>query len=145
MDVAIAYPAPIDELDAEFERPLRLLDEFNFVDFQDLIEQLEVRHRGFAHAHGADLLGFDQAYRMTGAQHLRQGGGGHPARCAAADDDNVPYMAVSHHVPFELSTHGQLERARHAVDVALVVVDHRIRIRLAVRAEIQDGVRIVLI
>ncbi len=65
VDVAIAEPAPVDKFDAEFEGSLGLLDELDLVDFENLIEQLEVRNRGFADAHDADLIRFNQADRMS--------------------------------------------------------------------------------
>ena len=61
-----------------------------FVEPEQLVEVAQRRQRGLAHAHRADVVGLDErhavAFRM---QHLRAGGGAHPAGGAAADDDDV--------------------------------------------------------
>src|SRR6185437_11384906 len=98
--VAVADARPVEELDAELEGALGLLDELDLVDFQDLVEQLQVRHRGFADADRADLFRFHQADRIAALQHLAKGGGGHPAGGAATDDHDVAYARfVAHAFP----------------------------------------------
>src|SRR5690242_15521012 len=94
--IAVADARPVHELDAELEGAARLAHELRFVYFENLVEQLEVRHRGFAHADGADLLGFDQPDRDVRAQNLGQRGGGHPACGAAADDHDAANAVVVH-------------------------------------------------
>jgi len=89
VEVAIANARPIHEFDAELEGALRRADELGLVDFQQLVEQFQVRHRGFAHADGADLFGFDQPDREGAREQLGQGGRGHPACGATADDHDV--------------------------------------------------------
>jgi len=42
VDVAVSQPAPVDKLDAEFECALGLPDEFDFVDLEDSIEELQM-------------------------------------------------------------------------------------------------------
>ena len=94
--VRVAETAPVDELNAQFERGLGLTDELVFVDVERLIELPDLRNRGFADANRADFVGFDQADAEIAEQHLGHGGRGHPSGRAAADDDNVLYGVLSH-------------------------------------------------
>jgi hypothetical protein len=48
-----------------------------------------VRHGGLADADDTDLLGFDQAQPVGLPEGLGQRAGGHPARRAASNDDDV--------------------------------------------------------
>ncbi len=73
VDVAVADAAPVDEFDAELERALRLLDELDLIDFEDLIEQLQVRNRRLADAHRTDRFRFDQSNRDLWALILLRG------------------------------------------------------------------------
>src|SRR3981189_849525 len=98
MNVAIAGTPPVDELDAELEGAAHLADELDLIDLQHAVEELQVRYGGFAHADGADLLGFDEANGAFAPQHLRQGGGGHPSRGAAADDEDAAEATILHEV-----------------------------------------------
>src|ERR1700738_5005206 len=95
MDVAIAGTAPVHELDAELEGAAHLADELDLIDLQHAVEQLQVRYGGFAHADGADLLGFDEPNGAFAPQHFRQGGGRHPPRGTAADDEDTAEASVS--------------------------------------------------
>jgi hypothetical protein len=88
VDVAVAAASPIHEFDAELERAHRLADEVVFVQVQRLVVEFDHRDRGFAHADGADFLGFHQPDRIGSVQHFRQRRGGHPAGGAAAHDHN---------------------------------------------------------
>src|SRR6185312_1567011 len=89
--VYVAGPdaAPVDELDAELERAAHGAHEFHLVDAQRVIEGAQVRHRGFAHPDGADVLGLDELNRYGKLQGARQRGRGHPARGSAPDDDDA--------------------------------------------------------
>ncbi len=90
MHIAVTRQIPAAKLDAELERALRLAHEVRFVEAQQLVEVAQRRQGRFAHAHGADLVGLDQRHRVAlGMQHLRAGGGTHPAGGAAADDDDA--------------------------------------------------------
>ena len=60
MDVAVARPIPADELDAEFEGRPGLAHELRLVDPEHVVEDLDMRQRGFADTDGADLVGLDQ-------------------------------------------------------------------------------------
>src|SRR5258708_14748163 len=57
--VRIAETAPVDELNAQFERRLGLADEVVFIDVERLIELPDLRNRGFADANRADFVGFE--------------------------------------------------------------------------------------
>src|SRR6266478_169582 len=69
-------------------------DDIDLIDLQHAVEELQVRYGGFAHPDGADLLGFDEANRAFAPQHLGQGGGRHPSRGAAADDEDASEAGV---------------------------------------------------
>src|SRR5258708_20217858 len=77
--VRIAEPAPVDELNAQFERGLGLTDEVVFIDLERLIELPDLRNRGFADANRADVVGFDQANAKIADHPLAHGAPGHPA------------------------------------------------------------------
>ena len=90
MHVVFAGTIPVAEFDAELERGLRLAHELRFVDPQQLVEVAQRRQRGLAHAHRADVVGFDEREAITlRMQHLRAGGSTHPAGGTAADDHDV--------------------------------------------------------
>src|SRR5207302_8194179 len=78
---------------AEFMQPLGRLSTRCAVAGNELSVH---RHRRLTDADRADLLRFDQTNRIAALQHLRKGGGGHPARSAAADNDNVLETRVVH-------------------------------------------------
>ena len=60
---ACALLEPVDELDAELERSLRVPQEFVFVDLQQLVELLDCRDRRLAHTDDADLGGLHERDR----------------------------------------------------------------------------------
>jgi len=65
-------------------------------DFEDSIEELEMRNGGLSHPDRADRFRFD--HRMTRRRPTpSRAGGGHPACRTAADDDDVAYVPVGHH------------------------------------------------
>ena len=90
VQIGIAHPAPVDELDTELERCVCRPHELGLVDPELLIECLDCGYGGFANSHRADLVGFDQSNPPhLAVKDLRQHCGGHPASGAAADDDDV--------------------------------------------------------
>src|SRR5690242_19651302 len=99
MEVAVAAPCPVDELNAELEGRLRAADEVVLIDTEHLIEQANRRNRRLADAHRADLRGFDQRDRAERArQRVRQGGRRHPAGSAAADYCDGADAAIVHRI-----------------------------------------------
>ena len=89
MDIAVAGPPPVHELDAQFEGGLSLVDQRLFVDAHGRVEGADVGQGGLAHADDADLVGLDQFDRDGAArQTMRQGGGRHPASGSSAQDDD---------------------------------------------------------
>ena len=88
MHVFMPLLVPVDELDAELERALRVAQEFVLVDLQQLVELRDGRDRRLAYADDADLGRLDQGYRQPGTQHARQRSGRHPAGGSAAGNDH---------------------------------------------------------
>ena len=88
MHVRMPLLVPVDELDAELERALRLPQEIVFVDLHQLVELLDRRDRRLADTDDADLGGLDQRDRQSRAEHARQRGRRHPAGGSASGDDD---------------------------------------------------------
>ena len=87
MDVAIADPPPIAELDAEFDRGLGRLHERRFADVQRTVEIADVRKRGLADSHGSDFIRLDQLDRNRQALELvGERRRGHPSGRAPSHD-----------------------------------------------------------
>jgi hypothetical protein len=88
MHVGMALLVPVDELDAELERALRLSQEIVLVDLEQLVELRDGGNRRLADADDADLGGFHQRDRQPRAQHTRQRCRRHPSGSPAPGDDN---------------------------------------------------------
>jgi len=100
MKVAMAEVPPVDEFDAQLERPAGRADECVLVDAQQRVERLDRRDRRLPYPHGSDLFGFDDCNRRAvPAQNPGERGGGHPPRRAAADDRNTPDGTIAVHAP----------------------------------------------
>src|SRR5206468_11985645 len=81
---------PVDELDAELERGVRLADELVFVDSELLVEELDRGNGGLANADGPDLLGLHERDPVTrGSGAFCKRGGGHPPGGSPANDHDV--------------------------------------------------------
>jgi hypothetical protein len=89
MDVALADPAPVDELDAELEGGIGRRHERRLVDAERLVERAQMRQRRLADADDADLLRFDQLDAAAPGHALHQRRRGHPAGGAAAEHDDA--------------------------------------------------------
>src|SRR5690606_11571052 len=88
MDIAIADTRPVDELDAELERRLRLRHQVAFVEPQAPLEEANVRQRRLADADGTDFFGFDPTTApKPGLERSGERGRRRPARGPAAHDD----------------------------------------------------------
>lgn len=74
MNVRSPGALPVDERHAELEAALGLSHERGFVDAEQIVEGLDVRHGGLADTHGAELFGFDPLHLAGGAKHPREGG-----------------------------------------------------------------------
>src|SRR5262249_14100176 len=98
VDIGVAEPRPVPELDAELERRLRLADELVLVETEEAVKKLHRRDRGLADADCADLGRFYETDAFERAvAHARERGRGHPSRGAAADDDDRAYRALRRH------------------------------------------------
>src|SRR5438270_10728494 len=90
MEVAVVWPQPVDEFDAQLEGAFGGADEFVFIDLQHLVEQLNDRDGRFADADDADFLRFDERDpEPLGWERLGQGRCCHPTGGAAARNDNA--------------------------------------------------------
>src|SRR5690348_70387 len=90
MDVAIADPPPIAELDTELDGRLGSLHELGLADAQRVVEIADVGKRRLAHADGADFVGFDQADRdCLTLELVRERRGCHPAGGSSAHHANT--------------------------------------------------------
>ena len=61
------------------------------VERKKLVELLDRRDRGLAHAHGADRLTFDEFDLVESAEQLAEQRRGHPARRTAANNENFAH------------------------------------------------------
>jgi hypothetical protein len=100
MHVGMALLVPVDELDAEFERALRVPQEVVLVDLDQLVELRDRRDRRFTDTDDADLGRLDQRDREPWAEHARQRGRGHPPGGAATGDDHGPDFPICHAASF---------------------------------------------
>src|SRR5437899_9188700 len=66
MHVTLSEAGPVDELDPELVGGVRRTDEVVLVDFQQAVEQEDLRDRRLADPDGADLVGLDQLDLKTG-------------------------------------------------------------------------------
>ena len=88
MEVGLAGPCPAMELDTQLVGALGLADEAGLVQAQGSVEDANGRDGGLADPHRADLGGLDQGDGAATGQRPRQQGRRHPARRAAAQDDD---------------------------------------------------------
>jgi hypothetical protein len=88
MEVAVADPAPILEIDPQFERRLGGGHKVGFVDPETLIETANVRQCRLTDSDDPDLLRLDQIDRAPAGKQRSQRSGSHPAGGTAANHDN---------------------------------------------------------
>ena len=97
VDIPLAHPAPVHELDAELERRMGLAHEGVFIEAQQAVEIQNVRDGGLTHANRADRVRLDHLDADVRAfQESREAGGRHPPGRAAADDHDVANAQVAH-------------------------------------------------
>ncbi len=63
VEITLALPVPVDELDPELDRGRCLSQEFPFVDAEATVEQADLGDRGFAHADGSNGIRLDERHR----------------------------------------------------------------------------------
>lgn len=91
VDVAVAAPRPVDELDPQLEGRLSRRHELGFVDAEHLVERQYVGNRRLAHPDGADGVGFDERDRhFFRVEQARQRSRRHPPGRSTADDHDSP-------------------------------------------------------
>src|SRR5690349_20666674 len=87
MDIAVAEPRPVDELDAELERGLGARHQLALVDADAPVEEADVRQRRLAHPDDADLARLDQPdVALRRSVDGRERRGRHPPGRTTADD-----------------------------------------------------------
>ena len=89
MDITFPDPPEIAEVDPQLEGRMGGLHERRLVDPELFDEAANVRQSRFAYADDADLLALDQLDARQIGEQLGNPGGGHPARRAAAKDDDT--------------------------------------------------------
>src|SRR5690606_18502969 len=96
VDVAVAEPSPVDELDAELDRPLGRAQELVLVEVEHGVEVDDRRDRRFAHSDRADRVRFDQRDSPAAVvEEARKRRRGHPSRGSPADDDDAADIPVA--------------------------------------------------
>src|SRR6185369_576167 len=93
VDVAVARPQPIDELNAELERGLGTPHEFGLVQLHELVVLLDRGDGRLADADRANRLAFDQLNVIQALEQLPEERGGHPARSTAANNEDLAHCA----------------------------------------------------
>ena len=89
VDIGIANPAPVTELDPEFEGGIGEGHQLAFVQAKALIEKAHMGQGGLADADGSDLFRFHQGdLKSEWLEQARQTRRCHPAGCASACDDD---------------------------------------------------------
>ncbi|MNM85420.1 hypothetical protein D3C81_975340 [compost metagenome] len=121
MDEAFTGATPVLERDRELERAGDRTQELLFVDLQEAMERSNGRYGGFAHPHGADLLGLHQGDVQLIPELVGQRATGQPARRPTAGDDNLAdasfwrlYCVQSSGSPQRLSRPSNMARMRRA-------------------------------
>ena len=91
MEIAFALVLPVFKHDAKFECGLRGLHKLRLADAEQPVIGDQRRDRAFAHADGADRIGFHQCHFGHRAQRARNRCRRHPAGCAAAGNNNAAW------------------------------------------------------
>src|SRR3954447_13973496 len=89
MKVALADSRPVDELDAQFERCVRVPDEVIFIDSEHGVERDDGRNRGFAYTNDADLFRFDELDAHLFAERARKSRCSHPSGSATSNNQDL--------------------------------------------------------
>src|ERR1700704_4218993 len=90
VNVAITRPIPVAKLYPQFERCPRRAHELRFVDTEHVVENLDMRQRGFTDADSSNLIGFDERNAVVFCpKSTPDGGGAHPPSRAAANNDDA--------------------------------------------------------
>ena len=97
MEIAFANILPVFKIDAEFESRLGRAHELGLTDTQQTVEQGHWRNCAFAHADGADGIGFDKRQFNGITQCPRERSSGHPACGATPRYHHAQLFGVSHH------------------------------------------------
>jgi hypothetical protein len=114
--VRLALFPPVDELDSQLERSLRVSQEIVFVEPDHPVEGGDRGDRRLAHADDADLGGLDQRDGQSRPHDARQRRRGHPAGGAAARDDHRPYFLPPHEPSMSGILCTKKDTRRHAAD-----------------------------
>ena len=94
VDIAVAWPPPIDELDAKFERALRSSHEFWFIELDQLIVFLDCGDGRFADTDRADRFAFDEFDIVKTSEKLAEQRSRHPTGCSSPNDQDFAHRFV---------------------------------------------------
>ena len=96
VDIAIPQLPPVDELNSEFERCLRIPHELVFVQIEQAIEQIDHRNGGLSNANRGNLIGLHKCDRVVSLEYFCECRCSHPAGCSTPNDNDFKSSFLFH-------------------------------------------------